>query len=112
MANYHQTFSDEELKVTKNLILKGDSRKYETLRQLMGIITTINQYGYADEFLELNQEQLQSLTLTQARGIIESNLNEKNMIYVIVGDAKTQLERMSQLGYGEPIVLDRLGNEL
>ena len=112
LANYHQTFSDEELKVTKNLILKGDSRKYETLRQLMGIITTINQYGYADEFLELNQEQLQSLTLTQARGIIESNLNEKNMIYVIVGDAKTQLERMSQLGYGEPIVLDRLGNEL
>jgi len=34
------------------------------------------------------------------------------MIYVVVGDAKTQLDRIKDLGYGDPIVLDMLGNEI
>ena len=32
------------------------------------------------------------------------------MIYLVVGDAKTQLERLRRLGLGEPIRLDRQGN--
>ena len=28
------------------------------------------------------------------------------MIYLVVGDAETQLSRMKELGYGEPILLD------
>ena len=35
---------------------------------------------------------------------------EQNMIYVIVGDAKTQLSQLKEFGYGDPIVLDRDGN--
>ncbi|MFK8012788.1 MAG: M16 family metallopeptidase, partial [Marinicellaceae bacterium] len=112
LSNYHNTFSEEELAITKNLIIKGNSRRYETLRQLMGILLTINQYGYADNYLELNQKELLDLTLEQAQKLIKSNLNAEHMIYVIVGDAKTQLDRVEDLGYGKPIVLDRLGNEI
>jgi zinc protease len=32
------------------------------------------------------------------------------MVYLVVGDAETQLPRMKELGLGEPIVLDRKGN--
>jgi hypothetical protein len=28
------------------------------------------------------------------------------MIYVVVGDAETQLGQMAELGHGEPVVLD------
>jgi zinc protease len=28
------------------------------------------------------------------------------MIYVVVGDAATQRERLSALGYGQPVLLD------
>jgi len=112
LANYHKTFSEEELSVTKNLIIKGNSRRFETLRQLMGILTTIDQFNYVDNYIETNQEELKSLTINQARDIIKSNLNEQNMIYVVVGDAKTQLDRIKDLGYGDPIVLDMLGNEI
>jgi len=34
------------------------------------------------------------------------------MIYVVAGDAKTQLELIKNLGFGEPIILDRDGNKL
>lgn len=112
LSHYHETFSPQELAVTKNLILKGNSRKFETLRQLMGILMTINQYKYTDDYQQINQQQLQNLTLNQAREIIKNNLNEQNMIYVIVGDAETQLDRIKELGYGKPVVLDRLGNEI
>ena len=32
------------------------------------------------------------------------------MIYVVVGDADTQLARLASLGYGEPVRLDIHGN--
>ena len=38
--------------------------------------------------------------------VINQYLNEQQMIYLVVGDAKTQLKRMKGLGYGEPIVLN------
>jgi zinc protease len=32
------------------------------------------------------------------------------MIYLVVGDAATQLEGMKSLGFGDPILLDADGN--
>ena len=53
-----------------------------------------------------------AISLEQAREVIANNLNEQEMIYVIVGDAKTQLERVKEFGYGDPILLDRDGNKI
>ena len=32
------------------------------------------------------------------------------MIYVVVGDAATQLEQLKELGLGDPVLLDADGN--
>ena len=34
------------------------------------------------------------------------------MIYVVAGDAKTQLELIKNLGFGKAIILDRDGNRI
>ena len=34
------------------------------------------------------------------------------MYYVVAGDAKSQLGRISKLGYGKPVILDRDGNKI
>jgi len=52
------------------------------------------------------------MDLTEARNLINQYLDEDQMIYLVVGDAKTQLERIKDLGYGEPIVLDKEGNPI
>ena len=42
--------------------------------------------------------------------MIDTYLNEDNMFYLVVGDAKTQLNQMAEFGYGSPIRLDINGN--
>ena len=37
-------------------------------------------------------------------------LNPDKMIYLVVGDAKTQLKPLRKLGCGKPILLDKEGN--
>jgi zinc protease len=34
------------------------------------------------------------------------------MTYIVVGDAKTQLEQLKTLGIGNPVLIDREGNPL
>jgi zinc protease len=49
------------------------------------------------------------MTQDDFRDVITTHLDESRMIYVVVGDAETQLGRMAGLGYGEPVVLDIYG---
>ena len=50
-----------------------------------------------------------ALTLADVHALLEEHLDESAMIYLIVGDARTQLENVGKLGRGKPILLDRQG---
>ncbi|MCP4989553.1 MAG: hypothetical protein GY928_26915, partial [Colwellia sp.] len=58
----------------------------------------------------LQQATLDSMSLEQAKATITKYINPEKMVYLVVGDAKTQLPRKKELGLGEPIILDRNGN--
>ena len=59
-----------------------------------------------------NLAQQVELSRDQVRSLVDQYLNEDNMTYIIVGDAKSQLDRVSKFGYGKPVVLDKLGNPI
>jgi zinc protease len=44
------------------------------------------------------------------RVLAEKYLDSADMVWLVVGDAATQLERLSALGFGEPILLNRDGD--
>ena len=44
--------------------------------------------------------------------VVAAEFNADKMYFVIAGDAKTQLRRIKELGYGSPIMLDREGNTI
>ena len=44
-----------------------------------------------------------------ARELASQYLDGSRMIWLVVGDAETQLERLRELGMGEPIRVDREG---
>ena len=52
---------------------------------------------------------LLGMTLDDFHEVIDTYLDESRMIYVVVGDAETQLGRVPELDYGEPVVLDIYG---
>ena len=112
IGGYAQTFTAEDLAVTKNLLSKSNTRRFETLSQLLSNLNEVTRFELSDQFLENEQAVLDSMDLQQAKAYIDRYIDEQDMIYVVVGDGKTQLDRLKELGYGEPVVLDRDGNPM
>ena len=112
VGNYAATFGEEDLATTKNLIIKGLSRRFEKLDNLQNLLLDVSAYDLPDDYMTRKQQRVKDMSLTELKKVIEKHMNEQQMIYVVVGDAKTQLQRMADLGYGQAIVLDVHGHRL
>ena len=111
VTNYKDDFTDTEVELTKNKILKGNTRAYESLGAQLSILREISKYNKADNFLDNDQDELINMTLADYKAIIDQYLNESEMVYLIVGDKATQFEEVKQLG--KPVVqLDIYGNKI
>ncbi|MBE9548892.1 MAG: insulinase family protein [Proteobacteria bacterium] len=106
IGNYASTYLEEDLAVSRNMTIKGNSRRFETLSQLLGMLQNMSLYKLPENYVEIQQNYVQDVDLKQVHKTIQQYLREQEMIYLVVGDATTQLSRMEQLGYGKPIVLD------
>ena len=47
------------------------------------------------------------MTVEKVKNLSEKYLNADRMIWMVVGDAKTQLARLKELGFGDPIVIQK-----
>ena len=106
IERYQSTFTEEDYDTTKNIVVKRQTREFETLDSLLGVLTDISQYDLPLDYLEQNQQELADLTLADFKQTIGQYINPNKMDYIVVGDAKTQLERLDELGLGKPKVLD------
>jgi len=50
---------------------------------------------------------VKGLTVARIRELSAKYLNAGKMYWLVVGDAKTQLPRLKELGFGEPILLNK-----
>ena len=111
VKDYKESFTDTEVELTKNKILKGNTRAYESLGAQLGILRRISKYNKADNFLDTDQDELLSMSLEDYQTIIDQYLKESEMVYLVVGDKATQFEEVKQLG--KPVVqLDIYGNKI
>ncbi len=110
MQNYHDTYTQEDLDTTKNLVLKRATRAFETLGDLVAVLEDISTFDLPLNFIKRDQRELQGLTLEDVRNTIAAYIDETRMVYVVVGDGETQLGRIKELGYGDPILLDVHGH--
>ena len=109
IRSYAATFTQDDVAVTKNQIIKGHTRAFESLDAKLGLLRRMSRLGLPPDFLERDQETLLGMTLDDFRSVIRTHLDESRMIYVVVGDAATQLPRVAELGYGAPVRLDLYG---
>ena len=110
--NYTDTFTDQELELTKNKIIKDNTRKYESLSSKLNVLRQISKFGYSNNFIENNQKELLEMTLDDFHLMIETYLNEDEMFYLIIGDAKTQVDLLNDFGNTKAIMVDIRGNPL
>jgi len=110
MTAYCDPIAEEDLDFTKNVLLKSNARRFETLGALRGMISNIATYGFPFDYIKDQEEIVRDMTVESHNELARKLIRPNEMIYLVVGDAATQLDGLKSLGFGDPILLDGDGN--
>jgi zinc protease len=102
-------FDEEDLAVTQGFLIKNNAGAFETLNSKLGILSAMSSYGFDADYVLQREAIVREMTIERIRELADAYLDPQQMIWLIVGDAATQQPRLSALGLGEPIALDRNG---
>ena len=108
LAEYGPTFDDEDLEVTQGFLLRANARAFETLGAKLGVVRAVSDYGFAPDYVLQQEQTVRDMTVERIRELAARHLGG-DMVWLVVGDAATQLGRLEALGLGTPVVLDRSG---
>lgn len=111
LASYGPTFDEEDLEVTKGFLLRTNARAFETLGAKLGVVRTVSDYGFAPDYVLQQEQTVRDMTVERVRELAARHLGG-DMIWLVVGDAETQMGRLGALGLGEAVMLDRAGRPL
>ncbi len=109
ISNYGSTFTDADASVTKNQIIKRNSRAFETMGAKGDLLNRIARQNLPHDIVEREQDMLAAMTTADFQRVIGQYLVEEEMVWIVVGDGATQRELLKDFGYGEPVELDRQG---
>lgn len=106
LQEYPTTFSDKDLETTKGYLIKSNARAFETARAKLNMLSNISDYGWSSDYVKDRENIVKNMTKERITELANKYVNPDKMIWLVVGDAETQLDRMKELGYGEPILLN------
>ena len=106
IAKYRQGISADDLTFTKNALVQSNARRFETLPALLGMLDEIAMYGRPFDYVRQQENETRAMTLERHKELAQRYIDPDRMIYLVVGDAATQLRPLARLGLGSPMVLD------
>lgn len=112
LEGYKEDYNEEDLEITKTTLIKQNALAFETLNDKMGILQNISTYNLPMDYVKEREKVVNGMTLDKAKEAIGNYINPNKMIYLVVGDAATQADRLKEVGLGEPILLDKEGEEV
>jgi len=107
LKNYGKNYSDQNMETTKNFLLKSNARAFETLNAKLNFLNNISFFNWPYEYVNQREKIVREMTIEDIKELSSKYLNSDKMIYLFVGDAKTQMNRLKKLGYGNPIKLNK-----
>ncbi|HCT94204.1 MAG: peptidase M16 [Bacteroidetes bacterium GWE2_39_28] len=105
IGNYKSTFNEDMLADTKNSLTRAMASSFETLGALVRVLYNVSQYNMPFDYVKNQEKMLNEMTLEQAVEVITKNFNTNEMVFIVVGDARTQLKPLEKLGLGKPILV-------
>jgi zinc protease len=107
LQEYPKTFSEKDLETTKGFLIKSNARAFETADAKLNMLENIGKYGWKYDYVKGREQIVRGMTVQQIADLSQKYLNADRMIWLVVGDAKTQLPRLKELGFGEPVLIQR-----
>ncbi|PQJ76258.1 M16 family metallopeptidase [Polaribacter gangjinensis] len=112
LEEYPTTFSDTDLETTKSFLIKSNARAFETAGAKLNMLSNISDFGWKPDYVKDREKVVKNMTKERIAALANQYVNPNKMIWLIVGDAATQLERMKELGFGEPILLNKTSEKI
>ena len=103
-------FDETDLDATKSFLLRANARAFETGNAKLGLLGNMSWYGFPADYVLQREQIVRDMTIPDIQALADEYLDTGGMIWLVVGDARTQLSRLRALGLGEPTVLDRKGH--
>lgn len=104
MEKYRQNVPQEYVDFTKSALMKGNALRFETLQGLLGMISTMASYNLPWDYIKKEEAYVKELTPAKVMEMAQKHINPARMYYVVVGDAKTQLDALEGIGFGKPVL--------
>ncbi|TFH38268.1 MAG: insulinase family protein, partial [Bacteroidia bacterium] len=105
MEKYREGVPQEYVDFTRSAILKGNARSFETSRSLLGMLDLISSYNLPADYIKNEETFVKSFTVEKHKEIAQKYIDPDKMYYVVVGDAKTQLNDLKKIGFGDPVLI-------
>jgi zinc protease len=102
-------FDAEDLDATKSYLLRANARAFETGAAKLGLLSSMSAYDFPADYVIQREQIVREMTVERIAELADRYLDPAGMVWLVVGDARTQLPRLRALGLGEPVVLDREG---
>lgn len=106
LTDYPESLTPEDLLVTQGYMIKSNARKFETPNAKLDMLSDISNYNFSDDFIRQREKVVKDLKLEDLKELANQYVNPEKMIFLIVGDAETQLEKLENLGFGKPVLLN------
>jgi zinc protease len=107
LLDFGKNYSDKDLETTKSFLIKSNARAFETAGAKLNMLENISKYGWKYDYVKGREQIVKNMTVQQIKDLSQKYLDTGKMIWLIVGDAKTQLPRLKELGFGEPIIIQK-----
>ncbi|MBL4605074.1 MAG: insulinase family protein [Flavobacteriaceae bacterium] len=107
IGNYGKNYTEKDLKTTKGFLIKSNARAFETMGAKLRMLENISNYGLNPDYVKDREKIVNDMTIGRIQELSNQYLDPNKMIWLVVGDAKTQLKRMEKLGFGKPILLNK-----
>ena len=105
MEKYRQNMPQEYIDFTISGLMKSNARRFETLGSLVDYLNTMSAYNLPVDYVKQEQAYLKGLTPEKQLEIVRKYIDPARMYYVVVGDAKTQLDELEKTGLGKPVLV-------
>jgi zinc protease len=102
-------FDATDLEATQSFLLRTNARAFETLGAKLGVLRAMSAYGFPADYVLRREQIVRDMTIEEIRRLAEEYLDPGNMVWLVVGDARTQVGRLEALGLGPVTRLDRTG---
>jgi zinc protease len=108
LENYAKNYNEKDLATTKGFLIKSNARAFETMNAKLRMLENISTYNLSPDYVKGREKIVSEMTIPRIQELANQYIDPNKMIWLVVGDAETQLKRMKDLGFGEPVLLNKL----